>query len=116
MNKGIVAALIGVVAAAGASGVALAHGSKHPKRATAWSAPQSRLDDGQAPLPQAKIAEQQAIAAAQSAASGPLDEVDLVHYQGRLAWNVDVGRADVKVDAADGDVLAAPHDDAGGEN
>src|SRR5215211_373783 len=112
MNKGIAAAFIAVAAAAGASGVALAHDSKHSNRATA-SAPQSRLDDGKALLSQAKITEQQAIAAAQSAASGPLDEVDLEHYQGRLVWNVDVGRADVKVDAANGDVVAAPHDDTG---
>jgi uncharacterized membrane protein YkoI len=112
MNKGIAVAVIGLASAAGASGVALAHGSKHSNRATASSAPQSRLDDGKALLPQAKITEQQAIAAAQSAASGPLNEVDLEHYQGRLVWNVDVGRADVKVDAANGDVLAAPHDTA----
>jgi len=116
MNEGIVAAVIGVAAAAGASGVALAHGGKHSNRATASSAPQSRLDDGKALLPQAKITEQQAIAAAQSAASGPLNEVDLEHYQGRLVWNVDVGRADVKVDAANGDVLATPHDDTGSED
>ena len=71
----------------------------------------SRLDDGKQFLPQAKITEQEAIAAAQSRASGPLDEVDLEHYHGRLVWNVDVGASDVKVDATTGDVLAVDRDD-----
>jgi uncharacterized membrane protein YkoI len=71
----------------------------------------SRLDDGKDLLPQAKISEQQAISAAQSAASGDLDEVDLEHYDGRLVFNVDVGSKDVKVDASTGHVLATPDDD-----
>ena len=108
MRKAIMTtATIAAAALGAAGGVAAAAGSP---------APASRLDDGKALLPQAKITEQQAIAAAQTAASGPLNEVDLEHYQGRLVWNVDVGRADVKVDAANGDVLAAPHDDTGSED
>ena len=71
----------------------------------------SRLDDGKALLPQAKITEQQAIAAAQTAASGGLNEVDLEHAGGRLVFNVDVGSADVKVDAATGQVVRVDHDD-----
>ena len=71
----------------------------------------SRLDDGKDLLPQAKITEQQAIASAQTAASGALNEVDLEHYGGRLVFNVDVGAKDVKVDASNGDVLATPSDD-----
>ena len=71
----------------------------------------SRLDDGADLLSQAKISEQDAIAAAQTAASGPLSEVDLEDYQGQLVFNVDVGSHDVKVDAASGEVLAAPVDD-----
>jgi uncharacterized membrane protein YkoI len=71
----------------------------------------SRLDDGKALLPQAKITEQQAISAAQTAASGNLDEVDLEHYTGRLVFNVDVGSHDVKVDASSGQVLASTQDD-----
>ena len=71
----------------------------------------SRLDDGAGLLPQAKISEQDAIAAAQTAASGPLSEVDLEDYQGQLVFNVDVGSHDVKVDAATGEVLAAPQDE-----
>jgi uncharacterized membrane protein YkoI len=71
----------------------------------------SRLDDGKDLLPQAKITEQQAIAAAQTAASGDLNEVDLEHSGGRLVFNVDVGDADVKVDAATGKVVRVDHDD-----
>ena len=59
----------------------------------------------------AKITEQQAIAAAQTAASGALNEVDLEHYDGRLVFNVDVGAKDVKVDAASGRVVAVDEDD-----
>ena len=62
-------------------------------------------------MSRAKITEQQAITAAQSAASGSLNEVDLEQYNGRLVFNVDVGAKDVKVDASTGDVLATPSDD-----
>ena len=71
----------------------------------------SRLDDGKGLLPQAKITEQQAIAAAQSAASGELNEVDLEQAGGKLVFNVDVGSKDVKVDAATGDVVSVDQDD-----
>jgi uncharacterized membrane protein YkoI len=71
----------------------------------------SRMDDGKDLLPQAKITEQQAIAAAQTAASGGLNEVDLEHASGRLVFNVDVGDSDVKVDAATGKVVRVDHDD-----
>ena len=71
----------------------------------------SRLDDGKDLLPQAKISERQAIAAAQTAASGALNEVDLEHVGGRLVFNVDVGDADVKLDAATGKVVRVDHDD-----
>jgi uncharacterized membrane protein YkoI len=37
--------------------------------------------------------------------------VDLEHYQGKLAWNVDIGNFDVKVDAANGSVLASDKTD-----
>jgi uncharacterized membrane protein YkoI len=80
----------------------------------AWSAGgggASRLDDGKDLLPQAGITEQQAIAAARTAASGALDEVDLEHAGKRLVFNVDVGSADVKVDAATGEVVRVDHDD-----
>lgn len=95
--------IAGVLAALGiAAGVATAAGG---------SGGPSRLDDGKDLLPQAKLTEQQAITAAQGAASGGLNEVDLEHYQGKLVWNVDVGAYDVKVDDATGDVVARTKDD-----
>jgi uncharacterized membrane protein YkoI len=100
MRKKMLAAGAGVAAMAAATGVAFAGG-----------AGPSRMDDGKALLPQAKISEQQAIRAAQGAASGALNEVDLEHYGGTLVFNVDVGGKDVKVDASTGEVLAAPQDD-----
>lgn len=74
-------------------------------------APSGTLDDGKGLLPQAGITLEQAVAAAQSAAAGPVGEVDLEHYQGKLVFNVDVGDKDVKVDASSGAVLASDSDD-----
>jgi uncharacterized membrane protein YkoI len=99
-----------VTAALGAVGIANAADGAGAK-ASGQGASASRLDDGKDLLPQATITEQQAIEAAQAAASGALGEVDLEHYGGRLVFNVDVGAKDVKVDATTGDVLAAPADD-----
>jgi uncharacterized membrane protein YkoI len=104
MKRRITAGLA-VVAVCAAGGVSVAGASGGGS-----SAP-SRLDDGKSLLPQAKISEPQAIAAAQTAASGALNEVDLEHHRGRLVWNVDVGAKDVKVDASTGDVVAASSDD-----
>jgi uncharacterized membrane protein YkoI len=70
-----------------------------------------QIDDGADLLPQASVTLEQAIAAAQSAASGEVGEVDLEHYQGKLVFNVDVGDKDVKVDAIDGSILAVDADD-----
>jgi uncharacterized membrane protein YkoI len=100
-----------VTAALGAVGIANAADGAGGAKASGQGASASRLDDGKDLLPQATITEQQAIEAAQAAASGALGEVDLEHYGGRLVFNVDVGAKDVKVDATTGDVLAAPADD-----
>jgi len=101
--------IVAGLATLGLAGSALAAaGHRH---AGANAAAASRLDDGKALLPQARISEGQAISAAQSVASGALNEVDLEHADGRLVFNVDVGAADVKVDAANGDVVAVDHDD-----
>ena len=94
------------VAALGLGGAGIALASDGSAPASTGSAPQSRLDDGKDLLPQAKVSEQEATAAAQKAAGGSLNEVDLEHYSGRLVWNVDVGSGDVKVDATTGEVLA----------
>jgi|tagenome__1003787_1003787.scaffolds.fasta_scaffold20740574_3 uncharacterized membrane protein YkoI len=93
----------------GLSATALAATGAHHKASGAQVA--SRLDDGKTLLAKATITEQQAIRAAQSVASGPLDEVDL-EYAGRtLVFNVDVGSSDVKVDAGTGRVVATDRDD-----
>jgi len=75
------------------------------------AAPSGTLDDGKELLSQAGITIDWAIAAAQSVASGSVGEIDLEDYQGKLAFNVDVGDKDVKVNAADGSILAADSDD-----
>jgi uncharacterized membrane protein YkoI len=69
------------------------------------------LDDGKELLPLAGISLVDAISAAQTAASGELDEIDLEYLNGKLVFNVDVGASDVKVDAATGAVLAVTQDD-----
>jgi uncharacterized membrane protein YkoI len=104
MRRKIAAVIVGVAALGALGGGASANGS-------GGGAGASRLDDGAQLLGQAKITEQQAIAAAQGSAAGDLDEVDLEHYSGRLVFNVDVGSRDVKVDAGSGKVLDASQDD-----
>ena len=75
-----------------------------------WVKPGS-LDDGKELQPQASITLAQAIASARGAASGPLDQVDLEHYRGRVVYMVDVGNQEVRVDAANGEVVAiSPRD------
>ena len=74
-------------------------------------APSGTLDDGKELLPQAGITIEAAIAAAQSAATGPVGEVDLEHANGRLVFNVDIGDKDVKVDASDGSIVSADAED-----
>jgi uncharacterized membrane protein YkoI len=103
MKLKTITAVAGATALA-ATGAAVAFGSASDQQAGATS-PGSRLDDGASLQSQARISEQDAIAAAQKAASGPLNEVDLEHYNGRLVYNVDVGSRDVKVDASNGQVL-----------
>jgi uncharacterized membrane protein YkoI len=101
-TRKLIAAGTVVVGVALATGVAFGAGG---------AAAPSRLDDGQSLLGQAKITEAEAIAAAQGAASGPLDEVDLEQAGGRLVFNVDVGSHDVKVDATTGEVVDTGRDD-----
>ena len=105
MRKKIIGAVVGLAALGAAGGVALASGS------SGGAAGGSRLDDGKDLLRQAGITEQEAIKAAQGAAQGDLNEVDLEHWSGKLVFNVDVGSSDVKVDAGSGKVLSAQQDD-----
>jgi len=100
-----------MVGVAGAAAVAVAAGGAAWAAGGSPTSGASRLDDGKDLLPRAQISERQAIAAAQTAASGALNEVDLEHRAGRLVFNVDVGSRDVKVDATTGDVVAVDADD-----
>ena len=95
------------LALAAAPALAAHSGQRHHARSSAAS----RLDDGKDLLPKPKITEQQVIEAAQSAASGALNEVDLEYAGGRLVFNVDVGRKDVKIDASNGKVVTVDQDD-----
>ena len=74
------------------------------------SAGAGQIDDGADLLRQASITLAQAIAAAQGAASGDVGEIDLEDYQGKLAFNVEIGGQDVKVDASSGAVLGVGED------
>lgn len=106
MRKKTYLAIAGLAALGALGGVAAASGSSG-----ASAAGGSRLDDGAQLLGQATITEQQAITAAQDAAKGDLNEVDLERYAGKLVFNVDVGSSDVKVDADSGKVLKVSQDD-----
>lgn len=104
MRKKIAAAGVAVVALglAGA-GIAAAAGD--------GSGGPSRMDDGKQFASQAKVSEAGAIKAAQTRASGALNEVDLEKAGGKLVYNVDVGSNDVKVDASSGEVASVDADD-----
>jgi uncharacterized membrane protein YkoI len=64
------------------------------------------LDDGKELLSQTTISLAQAVAAAQTARSGQLGQVDLEHFNGRIVYMVDVGHSEVRVDAGDGSIAA----------
>jgi uncharacterized membrane protein YkoI len=69
------------------------------------------LDDGKDLLAQTNISLATAVTAAQSAASGALGQVDLEHFRGGIVYMVDVGDQEVRVDAANGKVVAiSPRD------
>ncbi|MFN0146402.1 MAG: PepSY domain-containing protein [Dehalococcoidia bacterium] len=68
------------------------------------------LDDGKELLPEAKVSIEDAIAAAKGAATGNLGEVDLEYWKTGLVFNVDIGDADVKVDALTGQVVGVETD------
>ena len=94
-----VAVVGAALALVGASGVAMATGGF------------THLDDGADLAAKVTITEKQAIAAAQTRATGALNEVDLEYAGDRLVFNVDVGDHDVKVDAQSGEVVSVDADD-----
>ena len=68
-------------------------------------------DDTDTALGEPGIGPEQAIAAAQTAASGTVGEVELERELGRLVYSVEIGNQEVVVDATDGNVLATEQDD-----
>jgi uncharacterized membrane protein YkoI len=112
MRKRLVIVLLAVVAVALVAGAALAVGGG---KGLIWDdghyAKPGSLDDGKNLLPQTKISLAQAVSAAQAAATGSLGQVDLERYGSRIVYTVDVGDQEVRVDAADGSVVAiSPRD------
>ena len=102
--------LIAVGAAAAtvaATGATLATGSG---RGLIWDddhyAQPGSLDDGKELLPQAKISLADAVAAARLARAGAVGQVDLERNGATVVYMVDVGDREVRVDAADGSVVA----------
>jgi uncharacterized membrane protein YkoI len=110
MKKRIVIALLAVVVVL--AGATLAFGGP---RGLIWDdghyAKPGSLDDGKEFLSQTKITTAQAVAAAQSAQSGAVGQVDLEHYNGKLVYSVDVGDHEVKVDAANGSIAGSEQRD-----
>ena len=70
-----------------------------------------QIDDGEELLPLAGIGLDDAITRAQAVVSGPVGEIDLEYFEGKLVFNVEIGDKDVKVDAADGSILSADSED-----
>jgi uncharacterized membrane protein YkoI len=68
-------------------------------------------DDTDAALGEPELSAEQAIAAAQEAASGTVGEVELESELGRLVYSVEIGNQEVVVDATDGSVLSVEQDD-----
>jgi hypothetical protein len=106
-RKYLILAILAVVAILGVGGTVGAV-VYHEAEATV---PPGQIDDGADLLPQASITLDQAITAAQGAATGALGEVDLETYNGTLVFNVDIGAKDVKVDASNGNILGSVQDD-----
>ncbi len=69
------------------------------------------LDDGKELLSQTSISLATAVATARNASGGALGQVDLERFRGGIVYTVDVGDQEVRVDAANGKVVAiSPRD------
>lgn len=73
--------------------------------------PPGVLDDGRNLLPQAGITVEQAVAAAEGAAGGPVGEVELEYRGQMLVFEVDAGTQEVNIDASNGGVVSVTPDD-----
>lgn len=109
-RNGIIALALGTAILIGG---ALGAGAQTEEGANDNDAPVAAgtLDDGANLLPLAQITIEEAIAAAQAVASGVVGEIDLEYVDGVLAFNVDIGAQDVKVDATAGAILSLDADD-----
>jgi uncharacterized membrane protein YkoI len=105
MRKRLMLAVIAVVAVVLIAGAALAVGGGRGIWDDNHYAKPGSLDDGKDLLPQTTISLSRAVAAAQSAATGSLGQVDLERYHSQLVYTVDVGSREVHVSAADGSVV-----------
>ncbi|MCA9831057.1 MAG: PepSY domain-containing protein [Dehalococcoidia bacterium] len=102
---------VALLALAGGAITALTQGARAGGNDDEAPVAPGTLDDGAELLPLAGITLDEAIAAAQTAASGSIGEVDLEYWKTGLVFNVDVGNKDVKVDAATGEVVGAEDED-----
>ncbi len=101
----IVAIALAAIAVIGGATLAVGDGSGLIWDDGHYAKPGS-LDDGKELLPQTTISLAQAVATAEHAATGRLGQVDLEHFGTRIVYMVDVGNQEVRVDAANGTVVA----------
>jgi uncharacterized membrane protein YkoI len=99
----VVAVVAGLAVVGG--GAALATDDVNPFRES------GRLEEGGDLVSEASITPEQAVATAQGVADGRVDDVELDYEGGRLVYEVEVGNADVVVDATDGSVISTNGDD-----
>jgi uncharacterized membrane protein YkoI len=98
-----IAAVAGIAVVGG--GAALAQDDINPFRDG------GKLDDGQHLVSEASVSPERAVEIAQGVADGRVDDVELDREGGRLVYEVEVGEADVMIDASDGSILSTNDDD-----
>jgi uncharacterized membrane protein YkoI len=110
IQNGVIALAMGASLVVGGALGASAQEDEGPNEEES-SVPAGTLDDGADLVGQADITIDEAISAAQTAASGAIGEVDLEYVGNVLVYNVDVGTQDVKIDATTGEVVSVDMDD-----
>jgi uncharacterized membrane protein YkoI len=73
--------------------------------------PDGRLEEGSELAAEATVSVEDAIAVAQTAATGPVGDVELDRSGDILAYEIEIGESDVYVDAQTGELLSAEQDD-----
>jgi uncharacterized membrane protein YkoI len=110
LQNGVIALAMGASLVVGGALGASAQEDEGPNEEES-SVPAGTLDDGADLVGLADITIEEAISAAQTAASGAIGEIDLEYVGDVLVYNVDVGTQDVKVDATTGEVVSVDADD-----